>query len=89
VFEFVEERIESPALDLAYHLTPWDEPALACATATISHIDLRGAGGRSRPSIVPRLVRRPRGETGKLPFAPQSTARNRVSGGTRLPFSSS
>ena len=41
MFEFVEERTESPALDLAYHLTPWDEPAMACATAAISHIELK------------------------------------------------
>ena len=41
MFEFVEERIESAALDLAYYLTPWDEPATACATAAISRIDLK------------------------------------------------
>jgi len=42
VFEFVEEGAESPALDLAYHLTPWDEPAVGFATATISKIKLKG-----------------------------------------------
>jgi GNAT superfamily N-acetyltransferase len=42
MFDFIEERTESPALDLAYHLTPWDEPAMACATAAISHIELKG-----------------------------------------------
>ena len=41
VFEFVEERTETPALDLGYHLTPWDEPAMECATAAISHIELK------------------------------------------------
>jgi GNAT superfamily N-acetyltransferase len=41
LFEFVEERTETPALDLGYHLTPWDEPAMACATAAISHIELK------------------------------------------------
>ena len=41
VFEFTEERTESDALDLVYHLTPWDEPAVAGATAAISHIELK------------------------------------------------
>ena len=44
MFEFVEERIESPALDLVYHPTPWDEPATGFATAAISHIDLCADG---------------------------------------------
>ena len=41
MFSYVEERSESAALDLAYHLTPWDEPAVGCATAAISGIELK------------------------------------------------
>jgi ribosomal protein S18 acetylase RimI-like enzyme len=41
VFSYVEERIESLALDLVYHLTPWDEPALGAASAAIARIDLK------------------------------------------------
>ena len=78
MFEFVEERTESPALDLAYHLTPWDEPAMACATAAISHIELKAEAARRRLSPVSRLVRRPRGETGQLPFSSPSITRKRV-----------
>ena len=86
LFEFVEERTESPALDLAYHLTPWDEPAMACATAAISHIELKAEAAAERLSLVPRLVRRPRSEVGQLPFAPASIARKRVPGGTGVPL---
>lgn len=39
----VEERLESPALDLTFHLAPWDRPAFPCNTATISSIRLAGS----------------------------------------------
>jgi hypothetical protein len=41
MFSYVEERIESPALDLTYHLTPWDRPVLHGEAAAISDIRLR------------------------------------------------
>jgi hypothetical protein len=41
VFDFVEKRTDSDALHLVFHLTPWDEPATACATAAISQIELK------------------------------------------------
>jgi RimJ/RimL family protein N-acetyltransferase len=41
MFDYVEERSESPALDMAYHLTPWDEPAFRGNTASVSFIRLR------------------------------------------------
>lgn len=41
MFDYVEERSESPALDLTYHLTPWDEAAFRGSTAAISSICVR------------------------------------------------
>jgi RimJ/RimL family protein N-acetyltransferase len=40
MFTYVEERLQSPMLDLAFHLTPWDRPAFPCNTATLSSIRL-------------------------------------------------
>ncbi len=41
MFSYVEEHTETLALDLVYHLTPWDEPALGGATAAIARINLK------------------------------------------------
>lgn len=41
MFSYVEERFESPALALRYHLAPWDEPIFGGTTAVISAIELR------------------------------------------------
>jgi RimJ/RimL family protein N-acetyltransferase len=41
MFSYVEERSESPALDLTYHLAPWDRPIFHANTAAISSIRLR------------------------------------------------
>lgn len=41
MFNYVEERRESPALDLTYHLAPWDEPFLQGPAAAISEIRVR------------------------------------------------
>jgi RimJ/RimL family protein N-acetyltransferase len=38
MFNYVEERYESSALDLTYHLAPWDEPFLQGAAAAITAI---------------------------------------------------
>jgi hypothetical protein len=38
MFSYVEERFESPELDLSYHLAPWDQPIFQTNTATISSI---------------------------------------------------
>ena len=41
LFSYVEERTESPALDLSYHLAPWDEPVFHGNTAVIASIHVR------------------------------------------------
>lgn len=41
LFSYVEERTESPALDLTYHLAPWDEPVFHGNTAVITSIQVR------------------------------------------------
>jgi ribosomal protein S18 acetylase RimI-like enzyme len=41
MFDYVEERLESPALELTYHLTPWDEPVFPGPTAAISSIRVK------------------------------------------------
>jgi RimJ/RimL family protein N-acetyltransferase len=41
VFDYVEERWDSPALSMVYHLTPWDEAAFQIVTAAISAIHVR------------------------------------------------
>jgi ribosomal protein S18 acetylase RimI-like enzyme len=41
LFDFVEVRIENPALDLSYHLAPWDEPIFGGNTAVIASIHVR------------------------------------------------
>jgi RimJ/RimL family protein N-acetyltransferase len=41
LFSFVEERTESPALDLSYHLAPWDEPVFHGKTAVIASIHVQ------------------------------------------------
>ena len=41
MLSYAEERIESPALDLTYHLTPWDKPVLHGEGAAISSMRLR------------------------------------------------
>ena len=38
LFSYIEERTESPALDLSYHLAPWDEPVFHGNTAVIASI---------------------------------------------------
>jgi hypothetical protein len=48
VFSYVEERSETPALDLTYHLTPWDEPVFRGNTAAISTIRLGAEADASR-----------------------------------------
>ncbi len=48
MFSYVEERSESPALDLVYYLAPWDRPIFQANTAVISSIrvgkDIEAAG---------------------------------------------
>ena len=41
MFDYVEERLENPAMSITYHLTPWDEPIFNGNTASISSIHLR------------------------------------------------
>lgn len=41
MFEFVEVRTESSALELTYHLAPWDEPIFGGNTAAIASIHVR------------------------------------------------
>jgi RimJ/RimL family protein N-acetyltransferase len=41
MFNYAEERYESPALHLTYHLAPWDEPFLHGPAAAISAIRVR------------------------------------------------
>ncbi len=41
LFNYVEERTESLALDLTYHLTPWDESVFHGNTAAIASIHVR------------------------------------------------
>ena len=41
MFNYVEERYESSALDLTYHLAPWDEPFLQGSAAAISAIRVK------------------------------------------------
>lgn len=41
MFSYVEERSESPALSITYHLTPWDEPIFGGNTAAIASIHVR------------------------------------------------
>ncbi len=41
MFGFVEERSSSAALDLTYHLAPWDRPVFSGNTAVISAIKVR------------------------------------------------
>jgi GNAT superfamily N-acetyltransferase len=41
LFDYQEERYSTPALDLAYHLAPWDRPFFPGNTAAITAITLR------------------------------------------------
>jgi hypothetical protein len=41
LFSIVEERFDSPALDLSYYLAPWDRPIFPGNTAAISRILIR------------------------------------------------
>jgi GNAT superfamily N-acetyltransferase len=41
LFDYVEVRTESSALDLTYHLAPWDEPIFGGNTAVIASIHVR------------------------------------------------
>jgi hypothetical protein len=41
LFRYIEERTESPALDLSYHLAPWDLPVFHGNTAVIASIHVR------------------------------------------------
>jgi GNAT superfamily N-acetyltransferase len=41
LFSYVEEILESSALDLTYHLAPWDEPVFHGNTAAITSIRVR------------------------------------------------
>lgn len=43
MFSYAEERLESPMLDLAFHLAPWDRPAFPGNTATLSSIRLEAS----------------------------------------------
>ncbi len=40
MFSYFEERSESPALSLCYHLAPWDRPIFQANTAAISSIHM-------------------------------------------------
>ena len=54
LFSIVEERFDSPALDLSYYLAPWDRPIFPGNTAAISRILIRNeaaAAGASRPFV--------------------------------------
>ena len=41
MFKYIEERSESTALSITYHLTPWDEPIFRGNTAAITSIHVR------------------------------------------------
>ena len=41
MFDYVEVRTESSALDMTYHLAPWDEPIFGGNTAVIASIHVR------------------------------------------------
>lgn len=41
MFSYIEERTECSALDMTYHLAPWDEPIFQGKTAVVSSIHLR------------------------------------------------
>lgn len=45
MFSYVEERTESPTLEMVYHLAPWDESAFHGNTATITSIHVRREEG--------------------------------------------
>jgi hypothetical protein len=40
LFNYVEERLETSALSLTFHLTPWDEPIFEGNTAAIASIQV-------------------------------------------------
>jgi GNAT superfamily N-acetyltransferase len=44
LFSYIEERTETSALDLTYHLAPWDKPIFEGNTAVISSIHVRTEG---------------------------------------------
>jgi hypothetical protein len=41
LFSYVEERTDNSALEITYHLAPWDEPAFQGNTATITSFHVR------------------------------------------------
>ncbi len=41
MFSYTEEQLSTDALELRYHLTPWDEPILGANVATIASIQVR------------------------------------------------
>ena len=43
MFSYVEEQLRLPALEMSYHLAPWDEPAFQGNTAVITSIHVRMA----------------------------------------------
>lgn len=49
MFSYAEERSESPALDLTYHLAPWDQPIFQANTAAISSIRVGMATDAAQP----------------------------------------
>jgi ribosomal protein S18 acetylase RimI-like enzyme len=48
LFNFVEQTIDSPAILLRYHRTPWDDPFFLGNTASISAITVRCQNGAAR-----------------------------------------
>lgn len=48
MFEYVIERIDTPALAIGYHLAPWDEPAFDGRTAVIAELALRRPEGAAK-----------------------------------------
>lgn len=50
MFSYLEERTESPVLDLSYHLSPWDEPIFHGNTAVIA---FRPGCSSARYSLFP------------------------------------
>lgn len=41
MFSYIEERTDTSALDMTYHLAPWDEPVFQGNTASIASIHVR------------------------------------------------
>jgi hypothetical protein len=68
MFNYAEQSFESPALDLTYHLAPWDEPFFQGATAGISGIHVKMELEAAGAFEIFRVRAKPR-QVGQLPAA--------------------